>query len=134
LADLAKEKRRLQNASQYKRMRELDLEGYNARYRKYAATYRKNSADKKSAKEKRFRAKAKDEKRFYCGTCGVTCTGAAQLARHNDSNRHKLAVRRGTGGKLRFHCEVCDAYFTHQCHLDRHKQGQRHKKRVAEAL
>ena len=133
LAVVAKEKKRLHNASQYKRIRELDLEGYRARGRRSAATYRQNLADKKRVNEERFRAKAKDEKRFHCDTCGVFCISSSQLERHNRSRRHKLAVERAANGRLRFHCKVCDAHFTHQCHLDRHNKGKRHLQRVAEA-
>jgi hypothetical protein len=133
LAAVAKEKTRLSNSSQRKRMRELDLEGYQARKRKDDATYRKNSADKKRNNETRFQAKAKDEQRFYCDTCGVACVKQWELERHNRSRRHKLAVERAANGRLRFHCTVCNSGFTHQCHLDRHNQGQRHQEKVAKA-
>lgn len=129
----AEEQRRRHNAKQYKRIRELDLEGYRARVRRNSATYRQNSADKKRANEERFRAKAKDEKRHYCNTCGVACTGAWELQRHNGSRRHKLAVKRQANGKLKYHCFICDSYFTHPCHLERHKQSKRHLEKVAMA-
>lgn len=125
--------RKVANAKQYKRMREVDLEGFKARKREHGATYRVNSADKKHDNEMRFRAKAKEEKRFYCETCGVTCTNNFELQRHNDSKRHKLAVKRKANGKLRFHCTLCDKHFTHQCHLDRHRRGQRHLEKAAKA-
>jgi hypothetical protein len=130
---LAKEKKKLNNAKQYQRMREVDLEGYRARKRRYGATYRINSADKKAANEARYLAKKKEAKTLHCETCGVVCTSQRDLQRHLESRRHKLQVKRKQSGALRFSCRLCDKQFTHQCHLDRHKEGQKHQERVRAA-
>jgi len=126
-----KEAKKLHNAKYYRMQRERNLESYNERHRRYAKTYRQFSSDKKAANQARYIQKVREEKRWYCEFCGVTCTSNYQLNLHNRSRRHKLAVQRAAAGKLRFHCKPCGKHFTHMCHLERHRNGERHREVMA---
>ncbi len=128
----AKQKASLRNKASYKRMRKFDLEGYKARNRRNAATYRKNSADKKRVNERRWSAKAWASDDHNCQLCGVRCTNQYTRTRHEDSRRHKVNVKRAA--LLVHRCEICNKGFTKPCHLKRHRTGQRHQEKVAARL
>lgn len=118
-----KEKAKTYNAKHYKRMRDTDLEGYQARVRDSSARYREQHPDKVKANQKRSKDSITQKKKFYCDICGQECVSQWELDRHNGSRRHKLAVQRSENGKSRFYCSICGTQLTRQCHLNRHNNG-----------
>ncbi|KAK5058974.1 hypothetical protein LTR84_011238 [Exophiala bonariae] len=127
----AKRRVALNNAANYKKEREQDLEKYKARKRRYGLTYNRVHPDRRYESGRKYRAKVLAEERLQCTICGTKYSNRNSLDRHMDSKQHKIWAKREAEGKNRFRCKICGTPATHLCHLQRHEQGARHKARAA---
>lgn len=105
-----------------------------ARARKADKRYRTHSHGKSVAKGRRFTAKRKAAKTYFCKACDQPCDKASSLARHNRSTKHMNRVAKLAAGVIfQFRCNVCDKGFEDEKALRVHGNGDRHKARAAAA-
>lgn len=101
--------------------------------REASARYSENSHDKVLAKGRRYSAKAKASKKYYCDVCELECTKKYECERHNASRRHLSNIAKAKSGVVKkYRCDICSYSCLKQSRLKTHKLGERHRQRLAE--
>lgn len=88
----------------------------------YRATQSRNNIKQKPATKARQRA-AVAAKKYYCGTCKVSCRDNASLVRHNRTPRHFKKLEMGDRD---YECEVCDRSFRYKSDYTAHLASKTH--------
>jgi hypothetical protein len=134
-AELEEKKRQHNQAYQrayYQYEREHRSEELKERHRRHDLSYRMNSRDKSIAKQRRYEAKHKAAKTFWCEICEKACSKPYEWDRHLRSTNHRNRQAKADASiELPYRCEICLHSCAKPSQLESHCQGQRHKERVA---
>lgn len=96
--------------------------------------FRKNNLERVKANSNRNDEIRRGKKNHYCSTCGVSCSKATELVKHNLSKRHLKKVadaKAGITNTMPFHCATCNISYPTKKQMVRHESTGRHLKWTA---